>query len=93
MRLWSIPALLIAALTLAPLAIVSAAFLQPAGAEWAHISAYVLPEVTRNTVWLVVVVGIGTLVLGTAAGWLTAVCAFPGQRFLAWALLLPLARV
>lgn len=91
MRIWHIAALAIAALTLAPLAVVAASFLQPAGDDWAHLSTYVLPEVTRNTVWLVVVVGAATLVLGGAAAWLTAVCDFPGRRFFAWALLLPLA--
>ena len=91
MRAWQIPALAVAALTLAPLAVVAVSFLQPATADWAHISTWVLPEVTRNTLWLVVTVGAATLVIGSAAGWLTAVCEFPGRRFFAWALLLPLA--
>jgi iron(III) transport system permease protein len=36
-------------------------------------------------------VGIGTLVIGVGCAWLTSVCIFPGKRFFAWALLLPLA--
>ena len=91
MRIWHIAALAIATLTLAPLAVVAASFLQPAGEDWAHLSTWVLPEVTRNTIWLVAVVGAATLVLGGAAAWLTAVCEFPGRRFFGWALLLPLA--
>ncbi|MEO0347331.1 MAG: iron ABC transporter permease [Pseudomonadota bacterium] len=90
MRLWTLPALAIAALTLAPLGVVAASFLTPSG-EWGHLSRYVLPEVTANTVWLVVVVGLASLVLGAVAGWLTSVCEFPGRRFFSWALLLPLA--
>lgn len=44
-----------------------------------------------NTVALVVLVGVFTAVLGTATGWITARCAFPGRRWWRMAQLLPLA--
>ncbi|MEB3240539.1 MAG: iron ABC transporter permease [Synechococcus sp.] len=44
-----------------------------------------------NTVLLVLCVGLGVALLGTAIGWLTASCRFPGQRLLTLAQLLPLA--
>jgi hypothetical protein len=43
------------------------------------------------TAALVVLVGAGVAIGGTAAGWLVACRSFPGSRFFAWALLLPLA--
>ena len=36
-------------------------------------------------------VGAGTLIIGVGCAWLTSVCMFPGKKFFAWALLLPLA--
>ena len=44
-----------------------------------------------HTLGLVLLVGGGGAVLGTATGWLTAACRFPGRRLLRIAQLLPLA--
>ena len=48
-------------------------------------------EQMLNTLLLVALVGLLTAGLGTATGWLTARCAFPGRRWLRIAQLLPLA--
>ena len=48
-------------------------------------------EQVLNTLALVALVGLLTAVLGTATGWLTARCTFPGRRWLRIAQLLPLA--
>ncbi len=48
-------------------------------------------EQMLNTLALVALVGLLTALLGTATGWLTARCAFPGRRWLRIAQLLPLA--
>lgn len=81
----------LALLTLVPLAVVLSSFLQPQVEVWAHLTQYVLPDVLRNTLLLVVGVGLGVLLLGVPLAWLTAVCEFPGRRFFSWALMLPLA--
>ncbi|WP_255987634.1 ABC transporter permease [Chitinolyticbacter albus] len=84
-------ALPIALLTLIPLAVVLASFLDPQPQIWSHLAHYVLPGVLRNTAILMVGVTVGVLLLGVPLAWLTAVCEFPGRRFFAWALMLPLA--
>ena len=81
----------IALLTLVPLVVVLASFLQPQPEVWAHLAEYVLPDVLRNTLVLVLGVGAGVLLLGALLAWLTAACEFPGRSFFAWALMLPLA--
>jgi iron(III) transport system permease protein len=48
-------------------------------------------EALGHTLGLVLLVGGGGAVLGTATGWLTAACSFPGRRLLRIAQLLPLA--
>ena len=44
-----------------------------------------------HTLALLLLVGLGSGLLGTASGWLTAACSFPGRRWLRIAQLLPLA--
>jgi iron(III) transport system permease protein len=80
---------LLAALPVA--AIVGRGLAFGAGDTWSHLAATVLPRYIGNTLALVVLVGAGVAVGGTAAGWLVARRRFPGSRFLEWALLLPLA--
>ena len=50
-----------------------------------------LPDAALATLYLVVGVGAGTLVLGTALAALVSFCDFPGRRWLEWAVVLPLA--
>lgn len=80
----------LALLTLIPVAVVAAAMLNPDQAIWDHLWRYVLPELLLNTLWLALGVSFGVTLLGTGLAWLTAACEFPGRKFFAWALLLPL---
>jgi len=86
--LWALP---VALLTLVPVITVIASALTPEPEVWQHLWQHVLPRVTLNTLVLMVLVGVGVAAVGVPLAWLTAVCAFPGQRFFAWALILPLA--
>lgn len=88
---WRAVPFVVAAMVLAPVAVVFSAFLNPSGDVWQHLASTVLPDLLVNTFWLALGVGTGTVVLGVGLAWLTAVCDFPGRRFFAWALLLPLA--
>ena len=88
---WTLMAMLIALLTLIPLAVVLSSLLTPEREIWAHLLEYQLPQLLGNTFWLVLGVGLGVSVLGVSLAWLTAVCVFPGSRLFSWALLLPLA--
>ncbi len=81
----------IALITVVPALVVISALVHPDREIWDHLWQHVLPDLLVNTVWLVLGVGTGTLVLGVSLAWLNAVCEFPGRRFFAWALLLPLA--
>lgn len=63
----------------------------PAGETWGHLAATVLPRYVQNTLWLMLAVGIGTLIGGVGTAWLVVMCRFPGRRLFEWALILPLA--
>ncbi len=86
---WSVLAL--ALLTIIPLAVVLGSWLQPQPETWSHLREFVLPTVLKNTLLMAVGVGALVAVLGVSLAWLTAMCEFPGRRFFAWALVLPLA--
>jgi len=82
----------VAALTVAlPLIAVTVMALQPTGEVMEHIASTLLLRLLGNSAILVVGVGTGTLVLGVSLAWLTAACNYPGSRFFAWSLLLPMA--
>ena len=82
---------LVAALVLAPIAVIFSSFLTPADDVWRHFASTILGELVGNTFILAIAVAAGTTAAGTGLAWLTAVCEFPGRRFFSWALLLPLA--
>ena len=58
---------------------------------WAHLLRYVLPATAWQTTILLLLVALGTAVLGAGTAWLTTLCQFPGHRIFSWALMLPLA--
>lgn len=58
---------------------------------WQHLIETVLADYISSSLLLMLGVGAGSLLLGVPTAWLTSVCRFPGHKWLAWALLLPLA--
>ena len=78
-------------ITLAPLLVVGASWIDPQPEVWQHLASYVLPDVLLNTAILVLCVGGGVAVLGVGLAWVTVMCDFPGRAWLAPALVLPLA--
>lgn len=58
---------------------------------WPHLARYVLPSALWDTALLLLLVAIGTIILGAGCAWLTSLCDFPGRKFFSWALVLPLA--
>lgn len=89
-RAWRWAALLIASLVAVPIVMLLPAWLVSEGEVWRHLADTVLAELLRNTVVLMVGVGVGVAVLGVGLAWLTVMCEFPGRRVFEWALMLPL---
>ncbi|MCJ8143739.1 iron ABC transporter permease [Ancylobacter sp. A5.8] len=61
------------------------------GDLWPHLIANVLPVALKDTVLLVLGVGVIAGCVGTGTAWLIATCRFPGRSAFEWLLLLPLA--
>jgi len=90
-RFLSLLPFLVAGLTVLPVAVVGSSLLTPTSAVWSHLWRTILPEVLGNTFWLLVGVGLGTLVLGTGLAWLITAYDFPGRSAFRWLLVLPMA--
>lgn len=88
---WSGLALLFCLPTLIPLLAIAHALWSPDAEIWSHLTRYVLPGALLNTLWLMLGVALGVLLLGISLAGLVAMTHFPGRRFFEWALLLPLA--
>ena len=82
---------LISLFMLIPIIIVLLAWTQPVADIWEHMREYVLPQVLKNTVILLLMVTVISGTIGTSLAWITSMYRFPGQRFFSWALMLPLA--
>ncbi len=82
---------LISLFMLIPIIVVLFSWTQPVADIWTHMREYVLPEVLKNTAILLTMVTVISGSIGTALAWVTSMYRFPGQRFFAWALMLPLA--
>lgn len=81
----------IAVVVVTPLGVILASLAYDATDVWTHLAQTVLAEVTINTLWLVLGVGLGTALLGVTLAWLMVFYEFPGRTYLEWFLMLPLA--
>jgi len=88
---WSVAALIISLIALAPVIAVGVLALKSSGDTWPHLVANVLPGALRRTLGLMTGVGVLTLAIGTGTAWLVTMYRFPGRRLFEWLLLLPLA--
>ncbi len=89
--LWTIGAMAIALVVLAPMVSVIWIAFHPTENIWPHLMATVLPRYLANTLILMIGVAVLTAAVGTGAAWLTTMFRFPGSRWLDYALLFPLA--
>ena len=89
--LWSIGALLVAAIVLTPMLAVLWIAFHPTENIWPHLMATVLPRYFATTLRLMLGVGVLTAAMGTGAAWLVVMFRFPGSRIMDYALLFPLA--
>lgn len=81
----------IALLIATPIAVVLSSVFTNQSETWEHLAATVLPQYITNSLFLMLGVSGGVLVLGVGTAWLVTMCDFPGSRTFEWALLLPLA--
>ena len=88
---WTIATIAVAfILSLPVLSMIYLAIL-PGDEVWTHLANTFLTDYIVNTLNLLFLVGIGSLVLGVSAAWIICMYDFPGRRIFEWSLLLPMA--
>jgi len=88
---WTIAVAVIALLMISPVLVVLSGIFVDSSDIWSHLATTVLPQYIKNSLILMVGVGLGVLVLGVSTAWLVSTCQFPGRSWFEWLLLLPLA--
>jgi iron(III) transport system permease protein len=88
---WTLLVGAIALVLAIPVLIVLGSVFTSTGEIWAHLASTVLLGYVLNSLWLMLGVGLGVMVIGVGTAWLVTLCRFPGNSVLEWALLLPLA--
>jgi len=90
-NLWSILTIATALLLTVPLWVLVSFVFEPTNENWTHLADTLLPEYIINSLWLMLGVSIGTLLLGIPSAWFISQYHFVGKRVFHWALLLPMA--
>jgi iron(III) transport system permease protein len=90
-RRWYPLVFTIAALVLLPLSVLLFSWQTIDQQIWSHLWETQMPRLLGNTLTLIIGVGLGVTLIGVSLAWLTALCEFPGRRWLDWALMLPFA--
>src|SRR6185295_16489486 len=54
--------------------------LTPQGDLWRHLADTQLADIFVNTLVLLIVVGLGTTIIGAGTAWLVTMCSFPGSH-------------
>ncbi|MGS0680944.1 ABC transporter permease [Shewanella sp. 125m-7] len=88
---WSVASYTLAFFIIMPLIALIGQSLMPDESIFSHLFNTVLPTYISNSLWLMLWVVVGSLIIAIPAAWLVAKCHFPGRRIFQWALLLPLA--
>ena len=88
---WTLLTLALSALVAVPIGTVVVTAIGPGDGIWSHLVSTVLPIYVSNTLWLMLGVGLGVVLIGTSTAWLVTMYRFPGRRLFSFALLLPLA--
>lgn len=88
---WTITAALILCIMLLPVVTIAILALTPTDNIWPHLVSTVLPRALRETILLLIGVGVLTLVIGTATAWFVTMYRFPGRALIDRLLVIPLA--
>ncbi|WP_296402835.1 iron ABC transporter permease [Psychrobacter sp.] len=82
---------LISLFMLIPIIIVMRSWFEPMADIWTHLTEFVLPQVIKNSLLILLLVTVLAGSLGTYLAWLTSMYRFTGQKFFVWAMMLPFA--
>ena len=86
---WSLTTLFLALVLIGPFVAILFTAAGDSEGLWPHLLTTVMPRYVANTLWLMLGVGVLSLIFGIVTAWILARFDFPGAKILEWALLLP----
>lgn len=90
-HLWLIALVAVAIVVSLPILTVLVQLFEPTGPTWQHLKENVLLSYIANTFYLLLGVGLLSLVFGISSAWFVSNYAFPGRKFFEWGLVLPMS--
>ena len=88
---WVLFTLLLSVAVSLPLFTIATEMLSRGDEVWRHILHELVPTYALNTLWLLIGVGIITIIIGVGTAWLVSMFRFPGRNLFRWALIMPIA--
>lgn len=88
---WELLVWLVALVIAVPILVILSQVFVNTSDTWQHLATTVLPDYLLNSLWLMLGVGIGVMVIGVSTAWLVTNCQFWGVGWWQWLLLTPLA--
>ncbi len=88
---WTLLTLTLSGLILVPILTVLLSLFADERQVWEHLANTVLGLYLRNSLLMMVGVGVGVILVGSGTAWLVTMCEFWGRAWLEWMLVLPLA--
>ncbi|WP_413160727.1 ABC transporter permease [Capilliphycus salinus ALCB114379] len=88
---WTVFVMVVALLIASPVLFVLSSIFTNSSEVWGHLAATVLPGYLKNSLILMLGVGLGVFIVGVGTAWLVTMCRFPGSGWFEFLLLLPLA--
>ena len=86
---WALVSGIIAVLVSIPILSVLSSFFVSSGEIWSHLASTVLGDYISNSLFLIIGVSTGVVLLGVTLAWVITMCSFPGQKYFEWAAVLP----
>lgn len=91
LSIWHVFIIVLTLLLTTPIWVLVTFVFSPGNENWTHLVDTLLPEYVANSLYLMIGVSFGTLLLGIPTAWLITHYDFRFKAILQWALLLPLA--
>lgn len=91
LNVWSVLSVIFVVLIIIPNIDIIVNMFNKSNENWIHIKTYLLKDYVINSIRLVVLTGILSMLAGTVLAWLISAYEFPLRNLFKWALVLPLA--
>ena len=88
---WGLLSVLLSLVVIIPIFTIIFFLITPGNETWYHLRENVLSSYIINSLYLIIFVGFGSILIGVSTAWLVAMHNFPYKKYIEWLLFMPLA--